>query len=287
MKKRNAYAGNKFSSPESWGWIAAIRRTNTLKRQAVAIGEACCVPLAAMIVACLFGASVSGQWVRIPSAREPSLADGRPDLTGAAPRMADGRPDLSGLWNGLPGDVMAVIQVPFQPWAAATSATRMEDFGKDNPVSRCLPPGPGRNLNGVPVKIVQTPSLIVMLYDAPAGDFRQIFLDGRRVADDPDPTWHGYSVGRWDGDALVVETTGFNDRVWLNVGVHPHTSSLHTTERYQRVDVGHLRLEMTVDDPGAYTKPWTLTSMKQIQLDGDVLEYVCENEKDYAHLVGR
>jgi hypothetical protein len=173
--------------------------------------------------------------------------------------------------------VVAGITVPFKPEAEAQFKQRTQEMGKDNPVSRCLPPGPGRNVNGVPVKIVQTADLIVMLYEEPAGDFRQVFLDGRQLPKDPDLTWRGYSVGRWDGDALVVETSGFNDRVWLNVTAYPHTTALRVTERYRRPNFGSLELQMTIDDPGAYTKPWTLTVNKQLLVDTELLEYVCEN----------
>jgi hypothetical protein len=152
-----------------------------------------------------------------------------------------------------------------------------------------LPPGPGRNVAQGFSKLIQTPELMVILYDEAAGDFRQIFLDGRRLIDDPNPTWRGYSVGRWEADTLVVDTTGFNDRVWLNInGLSPHTEVLHVIERYRRLDFGHMELQMTVDDPKTYIRPWTVTATKQLLPEGEILEYVClENERDSSHIIGK
>jgi hypothetical protein len=232
----------------------------------------------------LFAVVPAAQWADHRTSGIPRTSDGKLDVSAPAPRMRDGKPDLSGIWSssGGAGRVMAGISVPFRPEAEAEFKRRLQALGKDNPVARCLPPGPGRNVNAVPVKIVQTADLIVMLYEAPAGDFRQVFLDARQLPKDPDPTWRGYSVGRWDGEALVVETSGFNDRMWLNITAHPHTKALRVTERYRRPNFGSLELQMTIDDAGAYTKPWTVTVSKQLLVDTELEEYVCENTRDGA-----
>lgn len=139
------------------------------------------------------------------------------------------------------------------------------------------------------MKLIQTPSIIIMLYDEPGGFFRQVFTDGRQLSIDPNPSWIGYSVGHWEGDTLVVQTNGYNDRGWLNgPGPYPRTEALRVIERYRRPDFGHLELEMTVDDPKAYTRPWVMTVKKQLLADTEIIEYVCaENERDAPHLVGK
>jgi hypothetical protein len=140
-------------------------------------------------------------------------------------------------------------------------------------------------VGGFPVKIVQTPNLVIVLYEYET-IFRQIFTDGRALPEDPNPTWMGYSVGRWDGDTLVVGTAGYNDRTTIDLAGHPHTEGLHMTERYHRRDIGHLDVQVTLDDPKAYTRPWTLPMEFTLIPDGDLIEYVCENERDKPHLVG-
>jgi len=175
-----------------------------------------------------------------------------------------------------------------QPWAAALSKQRLEELGKDDPETiGCVPGGP-RHITGYGglKKIVQTPALILIVYEDLS--YRQIFLDGRPLPKDPNPSWMGYSVGRWDGDALVVESGGFNDRSWLDFAGHPHTESLRITERFRRLDFGHLDLQVTFDDPMAYTRPWTVPVTGTLMADTELIESVCaENERDKVHLVGR
>ena len=176
-----------------------------------------------------------------------------------------------------------------RPWAAALYKQREDDFRKDTDGIACLPPGPkaGIGVGAFPMKIVQTPNFVVVLYEYHT-IFRQIFTDGRALPpEDANPTWMGYSVGRWDGDTLVVTTAGYNDRTTLDLAGHPHTEALRMTERYHRRDAGHIDLQVTLDDPKAYTRPWTLPIEFDLVPDGELIEYVCENERDAPHLVGK
>lgn len=179
--------------------------------------------------------------------------------------------------------------LPFTPWAAALRKSRSAENNKDNPDAHCLPLGLMQlHLHPQPRKIIQNPKLIVMLYEAQAG-VRQIFMDGRPLPNNnPQPWWYGYSIGHWDGDTLVVETTGFRDDVWLDVEGSPLTSTGKMTERFTRTDYGHLEIAITVEDPKAYTKPWTVKVHQSIMLDTDLIEFICqENEKDAGHLVAK
>jgi hypothetical protein len=240
-------------------------------------------------------AAASAQWTNYPASGIPLGPDGKPNLSVPAPRAADGKPDFSGVWQadgqdyffdlakGLkPGDVS------MQPWAAALQKQRVAREHGDDPLARCLPHGvPRIETNGIfPFKIVQTPGLIVMLYEQ-LNLFRQVFMDGRKLAKDPNPSWLGYSFGRWEGDTLVIETSGFNDKTWLDTTMgHPATDALHVTERFRRPNFGTLELQATIDDPKAYTKPWTTAVQKiSLLLDTDILEFICnENERDLPHL---
>ena len=240
-----------------------------------------------------FGTTVAAQWLNYPTPGIPRTADGRLNLAAPVPKAGDGKPDLSGVWtinarpysgnigNDLkPGGVL--------PWAEALTKERQENLGKDNPSDiHCLPFGPRLNFFGPNfLKIVQTPTLIVILSEDLT--YRQIFLDGRDLAADPNPDLMGYSVGRWEGDTLVVTTAGYNDRTWLDYAGHPHTESLRTTERFHRKDFGHLDLIETFDDPKAYERPWTVKVTGDLVPDSDLLECVCsENNKDISHLVGK
>jgi hypothetical protein len=240
----------------------------------------------------LLGTAAPGaaQWLDYPTPDLPRTADGKPNLAAPTPRTADGKPDLSGLWrmNGLgySFNIFGNQQVEMLPWAREVYAKRSIGFGKDSPDSQCLPPGPRAGLFGMdPVKFVQHKGLLLILYeDAPT---RQIFLDGRPLPSDPNPTWMGYSVGHWDGDTLVVESTGFNDRTWLDIPGHPHTDALRVTERFRRLDVGRMQLEMTFEDAKTYTRPWTISVDVGLTPDTELLEYVCnENEKDRDRYTG-
>ena len=253
-------------------------------------------------------APLSAQWLKYPTARVPRLPSGLPNLRAPAPRTADGKPDLSGLWEPEKNrtcppegcfDMLAGEQffnigwglkdgLPYRPWAADARKIRMAENGKDDPVSRCLPGGVVK-LHTTPLlrKIIQTPGLLVSLNETDA-TYRQIFTDGRTLPVDPEPSWKGYSSGRWEGDTLVVESNGFRDGLWLDRSGSPLTDAAKMTERFRRVNYGKLEIEITVNDPKAYSAPWTVTLNQLIVVDTDLLDYVClENEKDVKHLVGR
>jgi hypothetical protein len=179
--------------------------------------------------------------------------------------------------------------LPMTPWAKEIRAQRKGENNKDNPDAHCLPLGLMQlHLHPQPRKIIQLPKLIVILYEAQGG-VRQIFMDGRPLPkDDPQPWWYGYSIGHWDGDTLVVETVGFRDDVWLDVEGSPLTNTGKMTERFRRVNFGNMEIEVTVEDPKAYTKPWTVMIRHKVMLDTDLIEFICnENEKSDAHLVGK
>ena len=241
----------------------------------------------------LMTASITAQWPDRPTPGLPRAADGKANLSAAAPRSADGKPDLSGVWRVKQGSYLTFITSDLKPdeirpWAAALYQQRANNFRRDSDGIACLPPGPKAGISGLgfPMKIVQTPSLVVVLYEYDTM-FRQIFTDGRAVPKDPNPTWMGYSAGHWEGDTLVVETAGFNDRSTLDLGGHPHTEALRITERFRRRDAGHIDLQVTLDDPKAYTRAWTLPVDLELLPDGELIEYVCENERDAPHLVGQ
>lgn len=179
--------------------------------------------------------------------------------------------------------------LPFTPWAAALRKQRKDDNNKDNPDAHCLPLGLTQlHMHPQPRKIIQTPGLIVILYEAQGG-VRQIFMDGRPLPpSDADPWWYGYSIGHWDGDTLVVETNGFRDDVWLDVEGSPLTNTGKMTERFRRVNFGHLEIAVTIEDPKSYTRPWTVKFNQRLLLDTDLIEFICnENEKSDIHLVGK
>jgi hypothetical protein len=227
------------------------------------------------------------QWLNVPTPGMPRTADGKPNLTAPAPRTADGKPDLSGLWaiDGL-GFATNITNTEMLPWAQKVAKARTETYGRDDPGVRCLPDGPRASISGLdPFRLIQTPTIVVILHEP--GTSRQIFTDGRALPKDPQPTWMGYSIGRWEDDTFVVETAGFNDKTWLDFSGHPHTEALRVTERYRRTDFGHMRLSITFDDPKTYTKPFTIEVAVNFMPDSDLIESVClENEKDYQRLVG-
>jgi len=261
-------------------------------------------------IAILFAVPVmlSAQWLKYPTAGVPKTPSGIPNLGAPTPRTADGKPDLSGIWEAdntgpcppggcpdmpssrefvnigarLPGGL------PYQPWAAELVKKRMADNGKDDPVSHCQPAGALRLLTYPPYRrIVQVPGLVVILSERDV-TFRQIFTDGRALPKDPNPSFTGYSSGHWEGDTLVVQTTGFRDGMWLDRSGSPMTDAATMTERFRRLNYGNLEIEITLDDPKAYTAPWTVKLNQFIVLNTELLEYFCqENEKDQAHLVGK
>jgi hypothetical protein len=270
------------------------------------------------IIVCAISAPLSAQWLNYPTPGVPRLAGGKPNLTAPAPRASDGKPDLSGIWglpcpvgtnaaggfDGLP-NVYCATEVavprefanigqsfkeglPYQPWAAElVKKTRVANRPND-PMSRCLPPGIVR-LEVFPLfrKIVQVPGLLVILNEQNAS-YRQIFTDGRPLPVDPNPSWNGYSSGKWEGDTLAVQTNGFRDGLWLDTGGSPLTDAARVTERFRRVNYGTLEIELTIDDPKAYTKPWTIKVTQILAPDTELLDYIClENEKDVRHLGGK
>ena len=233
------------------------------------------------------------QWLHVPDPKIPRTQDGKPDLAAPAPRKADGKPDLSGIWlsqgakylNNLAADLKPE-DLQMHPWAEALVNERKNGArGREESDASCLPQGvPKINVAPLPFKIIQDPGLVAILYEA-FGQFRQVFMDGRVLPPDPNPTWLGYSVGKWDGDTLVVDTTGFNGKAWLDQAGHPATEALHVTERLRRRDFGHLEIQVTIDDPKAYKKSWTATQAMTLLPDTDLLEFVCnENERDLRHL---
>ena len=241
-------------------------------------------------------APLAAQWLIQPTPRIPRTSDGKPDLAAPAPRTADGKPDLSGLWNRISPKYHRNIAADLKPeemqsWVRDLVEQRREDLGKDYMNVQCVPLGPGyvtaADITGAEMmKLVQTPGLILILN--PDLTYRQVFLDGRALESAPNPSWMGYSVGRWDRDTLVVESFGFNDRTWLDHDGHPHTDALRTTERYHRRDFGHLEIEVTLSDPAAYARPWTVAVRAELLADTEMIEFVCnENERSLAHWVGK
>ncbi len=251
------------------------------------------LPGSTVLAIALCALPLQGQWLNYPTAGIPRTRDGKPNLAAPAPKLADGTPDLTGIWME-PGlkyliNVAADLkEVPFQPWAEAEYKRRVDTLGKDDPNNLCLPSGyPEKDAVTSPWKIIQTPGLVIILYESRT-IFRQIFTDGRKLPVDPNPNWQGYSIGHWDGDTLVVETAGTNGKAWMDTNGHPVTDALKLTERFHRRDMGHLDLEITIDDPKAYTKPWTVKQMADLQPDTELLEYICEeNNRDVGHFVGK
>jgi hypothetical protein len=226
--------------------------------------------------------SLDAQWLKLPTPGLPRLPDGKPDLRAPAPRTADGKPDLSGLWRNDAGDrlynnVTADLQVAdVAPWAHELFITRQLEFGKDSMETLCLPLGPAYLTTRYrQSRILQTPTAIMIAFDD--GMHRQIFMDGRALESDPNPTWMGYSIGRWEGDVLVVESNGYTDRSWLDFGGHPHTEELRITERYIRRDIGRIDVQVTMVDPKLYAKPITFSIPMALQADTEMLEGFCEN----------
>jgi hypothetical protein len=258
-------------------------------------------------------ASTAAQWLQYPTAGVPRNSNGKPNLSAPAPRSPDGKPDLSGVWQldascgaGVRCPASAQLGdypippeflnfgarlrggLPYQPWAAAAVKERSGRFGGDDPVTNCKPGGALRLFTFPPPrKIVQATGLIVILSERDT-TYRQIFTDGRPLLEDPEPSFNGYSTGRWTEDGLVVETNGFRDGMWLDREGSPLTDAAKVTEKFRRVNYGRLEIEVTIDDPKAYTKPWTVTLVQKILPDTDLLEYHCnDNERDRPHLVGK
>jgi len=244
------------------------------------------------------------QWLNHPSAAIPRLPDGKPNLLAPAPKTPDGKADLSGIWAaecGVQGrdacwteslffDLAKGLRaddVQMTPWAQGIQAQRETRNHVDDPYGYCLPPGTPRiNFDGGPFKILHTREVTAFLYETFAGmTFRQIFTDGRSLPQTSEPTWLGYSVGRWEGDAFVVETTGFKDGGWLDTRKgRPHSDALHVTERFRRTDFGHMQLTITINDRKAFLKPWTVQTRLILLPDTELVEAFCDNhDKTMEH----
>jgi hypothetical protein len=251
--------------------------------------------LGAAVVTLGMAAAAHAQWWQGVPDKAPHKANGEVDLTAPAPHLRDGKPDLSGIWyqdtNRFTRDIAADIgadAVPYQPWAKKVADERATGaHSREDPDANCLPQGvPKISWVPAPWKLVQTPDLIVVVYEA-FTLWRQIFMDGRHLGEGATPTWLGYSTGRWDGDTLVVDSRGFNGKIWLDQVGKPTTEKLHVIERFKRTDYGHMTIEATIDDPGAYTKPWTVTTTYHLLPDTELLEFICnENNRDLVHLPG-
>jgi len=247
---------------------------------------------------------LSAQWAPHPDEQIPRKADGAPDFDAPAPRTADGKPDFTGVWQGfgtlggsaaqaepesaIPRAGFANVgsnmkdPLPLRPEYAALAEQRRAGGGKDNPEALCLPMGIMQfHTQGAPRKFIQTPDVVVILYEASMG-IRQIFTDGREIpSNDPQPWWYGYSVGRWEGDTLVVETRGLRDGEWLDIFGTPLTDAATYTERFRRVSYGRMEIDITVDDPKAYTAPWTVRVNQRIMPEQELLEFVCNENNRY------
>jgi hypothetical protein len=283
--------------------LKGMPRTNTWVRA---------LPAAAAVLAAI-PVAILAQWPNYPSARVPRGPDGKVILDAPAPNAADGRPDLSGIWAFKGGGFgkQAAKQpqpegapplanfknlgagfkggLPLEPWAAELLRARREQNSKDNPDAHCLPLGlMQHHTHPQPRKIIQTPALVVILFEAQAG-VRQIFLDGRPLPNnDPQPWWYGYSTGKWEQDELVVETSGFRDDVWLDIDGSPLTGAGKMTERFRRPNYGTLEIDVTIEDPKVYTKPFTVRVVQRIMPDTDLIEFICnENDTSGPHLVGK
>jgi hypothetical protein len=257
-----------------------------------------------------------GQWLNYRNPQTPRTPDGRPNLSAPPPRTRDRKPDLSGVWHVQPsglaemkrlfGDGVDKIDVPGMeadtiskyavnilldfkpeesPMRPAAAEILRQRRGDSIPSKSCLPIGiPLDTMVSEVSKVIQTPGLIVIMLENDSA-VRQIYTDGRKLPSDPSPSWFGYSVGKWEGNTLVVDTVGFNDKSWLDVMGHPHSEAMHLRERYSRRDFGHMDVETTVDDPVMYTRPFTVKVTHELQVDSDILEYICaENEKDNRHI---
>jgi hypothetical protein len=240
----------------------------------------------------LLAAPAAAQWRNLPTGSVPLGADGKPDMSATTPRTPDGKPDLSGIYTpnmryfqNLAAD-LGLENVPMTPEARKIHAARVTGLlGYEEPDAHCLPQGvPKINMAPVPFKIVQTDTLVVLVYEA-FNLWRQVFLDSREFADDLNPSWLGYSKGHWEGDALVVETRGLNGKQWLDHGGLPASERLTVVERFRRPTYGRLEIELTITDPTYYTKPWTVTTNARRTLGTELFEFICnENEKSTPHM---
>ncbi len=234
------------------------------------------------------------QWIKYPHAGVPRNPDGSVNLTAPAPRTT-GHTALTGLWRPVTGAYvdniardLGVDKIPFQPWAKQLYEQRRATLSKEDPTGWCVPGGvPRSDAVPYPFQILESPGEVVILYEAVL-HFRQIFTDGRALPTDPNPQWLGYSTGHWEGDTFVAESAGFRENAWLDNWGLPGSDALRVTEKFQRRDFGHMDIEITINDPKAYTAPWTVKLPTTLVPDTELLEYICaENNKDLEHLVGK
>lgn len=258
--------------------------------------------LAATGIVVLLCANAGAQWTSYPAQGLPRLANGQVDPKAPTPKAPDGRPDLSGIWQrGRPPKppqrppvsgsyenfLSANSKIDMQPWAEALYRKRSDNFGAGIPSERCLPHSfQHQILIGEPFQVIQGPILTTILFEE-SNHFRQVFTDGRNHPAERTPSWFGYSIGKWEGDAFVVDTVGFRDQAWLDLFGHPGTEALRTIERYRRPDLGHLELTITIDDPSAYAKSWSADVQFDLMADANLIENVCENERSAQHIVGK
>jgi hypothetical protein len=253
-------------------------------------------PLATIAILLSLSLAARAQWDPYPWKRVLRTADGKVDLNAPAQRTAYGKPDLSGFWMPEPQTKyllslaadMKDDEIPLTPWGRGVYNARIANNGKDHPGVSCLPSGiPEKDNIPDGLKLVQTEDLTLLLHESRT-IYRQIFTDGRPLPKDPQPTWMGYSIGRWDKDTFVVETIGQNGKTWLDMRGLPGTESLHVTERFSRPKIGHMDIAVTIDDPKAYTKPWTVNLAWRLLPDAELIESICEeNNRDPAHMVGK
>ena len=251
--------------------------------------------VATLLVATSTPLLLAQHWTKVPMTGIPLTPDGKPDMFAPVPRTPDGKPDLSGKWSSTDNTFARNLatglkeeDVPLQPWAKALFDKRKDgSHSREDPDANCLPQGvPKIGALAYPWRLIQTPGSIVIIYEA-FTLWRQIFMDGRELIADPNPTWMGYSTAKWDGDTLVVDTRGFNGRLWLDQLGRPSTEALHVIERFHRRDFGHLDIHVTIDDPGAYTRPWSVKQEVALRHDTELMEFICnENNRDLEHLPG-
>ena len=239
-----------------------------------------------MVGLVLSAISADAQWLTQPTSGVPRKADGKVDLAAPAPRTADGKPDFTGIWASAGGQgelgglaTLRVDPADMKPWARALQVERGHDYFKSRPDFMCRPSGVEAENLEREKRILQTPAMIAVLNANQT--YRQIFLDGRELEKDPAPMWQGFSVGRWEGDTLVVESNGFNDKTWLNNVGLPHTERLRVTERYRRPTLGRIELDVTYDDPDAYNKPLQVSLRMRLVTDTEMLEEVCEAKQEF------
>ena len=236
----------------------------------------------------IFALPSHAQWLNYKLATTPRTPDGKPDLNAPAPKTPEGKPDFSGVWrvNGYQyniGKDLKPGEIDMLPRAKALYEQRRKSNSFDNPWAQCYPGGvPRAWLSPDPFKILYmpVPKVTVVLFEA-VQTWRQIFTDGRGFPNDPDPTYNGYSIGHWDGDTFVVETTGFHDNNWIDSAGMPGSDALKVTERFRRKDFGHMDVAVTIDDPKMYSKPWTVILPFTPYPDDELVEYVCNENNRY------